>query len=327
VWAQTPAPAAKPPAAKPAATAPAQGQEAPENVRTIETTVPVDAVVPISKLPPATVIGTINGRKVSAGELQVVLRSLPAQVQQQAQSDRRRFLEQYGVLMHLAEEARKAKLDQQSPYKEALEYGAMQILYQAAINQKMQEMPVTLDDAKKKYETAKDSYIQAKVKAIYLPFSNAPASTTDPKGKKVATEAEAKVKAEDLVKKLRAGADFAQLAKENSGDAASAQKGGDFGYIKKSESIPPELKDAIFNAKPGTLTDPIRQPSGFYIFKVEEIAPETFEQVQGAITSELKNTQFVAWLTSLQKSLDIKLQSEAPAAVEPMSTPKPPASK
>jgi peptidyl-prolyl cis-trans isomerase C len=313
MWAQNQTPAAKP----------AAGQRTASDTRVVEATVPVDAVVPITNLPPATVIATIDGKKVTAGELQVVLRALPAQIQQQAQADRRKFLEQYGVLMHLAEEARKAKLDQQSPYKEAIEYSAVQILYQAEINQKMQDMPVTLDEVKKTYESNKDRYVQAKVKAIYVPFSNAPVTQTDAKGKKMLNEAEAKAKAQDLVKQLHGGADFAALAKEHSGDANSAQKGGDFGYIKKSDAIPADLKNVIFTTKPGGLTEPVRQPNGFYIFRVDEIAPQTFEQVQGSLTAEMKNTQFVAWLNSLQKALDIKMESAVSGNVQAL----PPASK
>jgi len=272
--------------------------------------VPAEAVLPITALPAATIIATIDGRKVTAGELQTVLRAMPAQVQQQAQADRRKFLEQYGVLMHLADEARKAKLDQQSPYKEAIEYNTMQILYQAEINQKMQEMPVTPEDVKKTFETNKERYIQAKVKAIYLPFTNAPVTQTDAKGKKVLTEAEAKAKAEDLAKQIRAGGDFGALAKEHSGDPNSAQKGGDFGFIKKSDNIASDLKNAIFATKPGEITDPVRQPNGFYVFRVDEIAPQSFEQVQNNIITELKNAQFVSWLNGMQKSLNIQMEHE-----------------
>jgi peptidyl-prolyl cis-trans isomerase C len=272
--------------------------------------VPAEAVLPITALPATTIIATIDGRKVTAGELQTVLRAMPAQVQQQAQADRRKFLEQYGVLMHLADEARKAKLDQQSPYKEAIEYNTMQILYQAEINQKMQEMPVTPEDVKKTFETNKERYIQAKVKAIYLPFTNAPVTQTDAKGKKVLTEAEAKAKAEDLAKQIRAGGDFGALAKEHSGDPNSAQKGGDFGFIKKSDNIASDLKNAIFATKPGEITDPVRQPNGFYVFRVDEIAPQSFEQVQNNIITELKNAQFVSWLNGMQKSLNIQMEHE-----------------
>ncbi|HEX8984410.1 MAG TPA: peptidylprolyl isomerase [Bryobacteraceae bacterium] len=310
-WAQTQAPAPKPKAATPGA------------AKVVEAQIPAEAVLPITALPPATIIATIDGKKVTAGELQTVLRAMPAQVQQQAQSDRRRFLEQYGVLMHLADEARKAKLDEQSPYKEAIEYNTMQILYQAEINQKMQEMPVSSDDVKKTFETNKERYIQAKVKAIYLPFTNAPVTQTDAKGKKIPNEAEAKAKAEDLVKQIRAGGDFGALAKEHSGDPNSAQKGGDFGFIKKSDAIAADLKKAIFGTKPGEITDPVRQPNGFYIFRVDEIAPQSFEQVQGNIVTEMKNAQFVAWLNGMQKSLNIQMEHEVPTK----TTGVPPASK
>ncbi len=312
------------------ALAPAQEQKPAASPRVVGVKVPAAAVLPITALPPETVMATVGGRKITAGELQVVLRALPAQIQQQAQSDRRRFVEQYAMLLHLSDEARKAKLDEKSPYKEAIDYATMQILYQAEMSQKMQEMPVSVDDVKKTYEAKKDGYVQAKVKAIYLPFTSAPVSQTDGKGNKVLSEAEAKAKGEGLVKQLRAGGDFAALAKENSGDPNSAAKGGDFGFIHKTDSISVDLKNVIFSTKPGEITDPVRQPNGFYIFRVDEIGPQPFDQVQGVITNELKTTQFMAWMNTLQKSLDIKMENEVPPGVKivpPNSGSNPPAAR
>ncbi len=295
--------------------APATGAAAPAQ-KVVKVQVPAEAVLPITALPPETVIATIDGKKVTAGELQVVLRALPQAVQQQAQADRRKFLEQYGVLAYLADYARQNKLDQQSPYKEAIAYSAMQVLYQAALNDKMQNAPVTAEEVKQTYEAKKDQYSQAKVKAIYLPFTKALVSQADSTGQKLPNEEEARAKAEDLIKQLRAGGDFAALAKQYSKDAKSAQNGGDFGTIKKTDMLPNDLKNAVFTAKIGEITGPVRQPNGFYILRVDEVTPAPLEQVQSAIANDLKNAQMVAWLNGLQKKLDIKMENAAPSNVQ-----------
>jgi peptidyl-prolyl cis-trans isomerase C len=314
----------KPDAKASGQTAPAAGQK---DVKTYQVTVPADAVLPISTLPPSTVIATVDGQKVTAGELQAILKNMPQNVQQQAQSDRRKFVEQYGILRRLSAEARKEKLDEQSPWKEAIEYGTMQVLYQAQINKKFAELPVAQEDIKKEYEATPDKYLQAKVRAIYLPFSSAPVSQADSKGKKILSEAEAKAKAEDLVKQIRAGADFIKLVKENSGDPKSVEKDGDFGYLHKVDPIPEDLKKVIFSAKKMDVTDPVRQPNGFYIFRIEDIGPQPLEQVQGTITTELKNKQFMTWLGGIQKSLDVKMEHEAPPGIQVMPAPGGSASK
>jgi hypothetical protein len=129
-----------------------KAKAAPSGVpKTVKVDVPAAAILPLGALPPETLMATIDGRKVTAGDLQAMLKMLPPQVQQQAQSDRRRFIEQYGLMLRLSNEAKKDKLDQQSPYKEQFEYMTMQFLAQSEINRKVEEFPVPQDDVKKAY--------------------------------------------------------------------------------------------------------------------------------------------------------------------------------
>jgi len=279
--------------------------------------IPAEAVVPITSLPPATVIATIDGRKVTAGDLQVVIRQMPPQVQQKIQSDRHALLERHGLLLRLSGDAQKEKLDRQSPYKEEIEYATMQILGQAELDRKLMELPVSADDVKRAYDSNKDKYAQAKVKAIYLQYSSAPESQADVNSRMMLTEAQAKARGDDLVKQIRAGADFVKLVKENSADTRSAEKGGDLGRVLKSNpDLPPDVKKAIFVAKPGETTDPIRLPNGFWICRVEEFSTQPFEQVKGAIESELRSAQQDPWVKALQKSIDIKMEQERRSGVQ-----------
>ena len=313
-WAQAPAPTAEQTAAMEAAAKAALEQGKPQS-GTVQVTVPAEggkqsipvaAMVSILAMPPDKVVATVDGNKVTAGDLQAILRTMPPQVQQQALSNRRQFLEQYGVMKRLSGEAEKAKLDQQTPWKESLANMRMQVLLQAEINQKIAEIQVPEEEQKKFYEANADRFVQAKVKAIYIPFSGAPVSKADEKGKKVLTEEEAKTKAESLLKQIRGGADFVKLAKENSGDPVSAGKDGDFGTIKKSDRIPDAVKTAVFAAKAGDVTGPVRQANGYYLFRIEESGAQPFEQVRDNVANEIKNSRFQEWLNSVQKSVDIK---------------------
>ena len=110
------------------------------------------------------------------------------------------------------------------------------------------------------------------MKVLFVSFRANPAPQTDPKAKKILSEAEAKAKIEKLLGQIRAGADFVKLVKENSDDADSIARDGDFGPpIRRSDdSLPADIKNAIFALKPGKVTDALRVPSGFYLFRLEE---------------------------------------------------------
>lgn len=321
---QTPAPA--PPAAAPAAK---QSIEITPGAapNSYQLKIPVAKFIPIMQLPADFVVATANGQKVTAGQLQVILRNLPPQFQQKVEADRKEFVTQYCMLMRLVEIARQEKLDQQSPYKDNIEYQTWVVLQQAAAEQKQRELEVSADDVKKFYDDNQDRYTQVKFKAIYIPFNAAQASQADSNGKPLLTEAEAQAKAADLVKQARAGADFVKLVKENSGDPTSVAKDGDFPPALKSDmKLPAEIKKALFETKPGEVSDPVRQGKGFYIFRIQEAGLQPLDQVQKSITDELRNQQLKKWLDDLKRSIEVKLQEEpaAQAAAAPSASVAPP---
>lgn len=80
---------------------------------------------------------------------------------------------------------------------------------------------------------------------------------------------QAQNKAEEVVKKLRAGQDFTQTAIGESGDS-NALKGGDLGWRSK-EDIPTLFVDSIGKMAQGDVAEPIRSPSGFHIIKMLEL--------------------------------------------------------
>jgi len=274
-------------------------------------------------LTPEAVIASVDGKSVTYGELEAVLKSLPAQSQQAALQDRRTFVEQYVMLRRLVEQAEKEKLDQRSPYKEAVAYSRMQVLYQAVINEKYQQTEVSRPDQQKFYDANKDRFTQAKVKVLYVSFTATPPPQTDPKAKKILNEAEAKAKIEGLLKQIRGGADFVKLVKEHSEDATSAAKDGDFGAIRKSDKIPEAIRSVIFALKAGEVSQPVRQPNGFYLFRVEELTVEPFEQVRQNIYTELKGERFKQWMESMQKGISLKIENQGFFTPKTMAVPLP----
>jgi len=75
--------------------------------------------------------------------------------------------------------------------------------------------------------------------------------------------------ANDLLKQLQDGADFAQLAKTNSDDKSNASSGGELGTFGRGTMVS-EFEDAAFALRPGQLSKVVQTPFGFHIIKVEE---------------------------------------------------------
>jgi peptidyl-prolyl cis-trans isomerase D len=84
--------------------------------------------------------------------------------------------------------------------------------------------------------------------------------------------AAAKAKAEGLLKEIQGGKDFAEVAKANSDDTTTKDKGGDLGLVERM-SLPREVGDAVFRSKAGDITPVIETSLGYFIAKVEELKP------------------------------------------------------
>lgn len=100
-----------------------------------------------------------------------------------------------------------------------------------------------------------------------------------------------KAQAEDLDKQLKAGANFADLAKKYSQDPGSAQKGGDLGWVSRGQMVK-NFEDAVFTLAPNQISDVVSTEYGFHIIQVLEKQPahlQTLDEVKPAIVTALKN--------------------------------------
>jgi peptidyl-prolyl cis-trans isomerase D len=102
-------------------------------------------------------------------------------------------------------------------------------------------------------------------------------------------DAAAQKKAEELAAKAKAGADFAQLAKDNSKDAGSAAQGGALDMSPR-EVWPGPFGDAMFSMAVGEIRV-VKSESGWHVLKLEEIQPghvKTFEEVHAELEAEYR---------------------------------------
>jgi peptidyl-prolyl cis-trans isomerase D len=100
-----------------------------------------------------------------------------------------------------------------------------------------------------------------------------------------------KAKAEDLLKQIKAGADFAKLAEQNSDDKTNAAKGGDLGWVMKGQMVP-EFEKATFALKPGQIRDVVTTNYGFHVVQVlerEDAHQRSLDEVKPEIVAALKS--------------------------------------
>ena len=97
-------------------------------------------------------------------------------------------------------------------------------------------------------------------------------------------------KAKDLKDKLESGADFAELAKENSTDTGSGANGGDLGWFGLGMMVKP-FEDAVVSAEKGAIVGPIKTDFGYHLITVKETraaeAP-SLDQVRTELASEIE---------------------------------------
>lgn len=114
-------------------------------------------------------------------------------------------------------------------------------------------------------------------------------------------DAQAKAKAEGLLKQLQGGADFAKIAKENSDDPGSKEKGGELDWIVKGQTVP-EFEKAAFSLKPNEISSLVKTTYGYHILQVhqhEQAQLQPFETVKLQLITDLQKQMANAQLEAM----------------------------
>ena len=130
------------------------------------------------------------------------------------------------------------------------------------------------------------------------------------------SDEDAKKKAEEIIKKLDNGEKFDKLAKENSTDTGSAEKGGDLGYFNKGDMVE-EFENAAYKLKVNEYTkEPVKTTYGYHIIlKTGEKAKPKLKAVKNDIIEKIKDEKLkedptlkVTALDELRKSYNLKFK-------------------
>jgi parvulin-like peptidyl-prolyl isomerase len=188
------------------------------------------------------------------------------------------------------------------------------------VDMKLYFRPST-DELKKYYEQNRDKFRKPEsvtISEIFLSLA----------GK---SEADVRARGQEIIRQLRAGADFGTLAAANSerldqqGNRVAVQTRGKVGTFSVPD-LKPEFIAAIKNVQVGGVTDLIRSDEGFQIVRVDERTaasdPKAFDEDQArqAYTIEHRDKERNEYMNSLRKQAYIKLADEYKATVGPLLT-------
>jgi len=126
-------------------------------------------------------------------------------------------------------------------------------------------------------------------------------------------DATVKAKAEDLLKKAKAGGDFAELAKANSEDEASAKNGGDLDYFGRGRMVP-EFDQVVFALQPGQISDVVKTQYGYHIIKATDRKAATtrpLAEVRQQLSDQLSYERAQAQATDLATALEKEIKKPA----------------
>ena len=207
-------------------------------------------------------------------------------------------------------DAQKAQFSSEEEFQKVLkEYKFSDSFYRDQIKRGLyiqnfinKQFPVSDEESKKFYNDNPDEFKQAaQARASHIMMIVD--SSTDQ-----AKKDEAKKKMEDVLKRLKAGEDFAALAKEVSQDTYTKDNGGDLDYFSKGQMVQ-AFEDAAFALKPGEISNIVETSYGYHIIKLTDKKDETtisYNDSKENIMSYLQNNKVNKYVTDLRSKAKVE---------------------
>lgn len=130
------------------------------------------------------------------------------------------------------------------------------------------------------------------------------------------SDEEARARAEEVLAKARAGADFAELVKDYSEDPSASKNSGDLGWFTRDRMVKPFADAAFALEKGGDLSGPVKSPFGYHVIKLHEkkdAQQRTFAEVKDKLVDELQKKwigdQKTSYLSEIRNNKSIRLNA------------------
>lgn len=232
-------------------------------------------------------IATVNGSPISRAEYDLFVKNILQGKQQELTPDQKsQVVDDLINMKVLAEQADKDGLQNDADTIAQLDLLHTRVLADAASQKYIKSIQPTDAELHAEYETDIASMDKSEYKARHI---------------LVATKEEG----EQIIKKLKGGAKFEDLAKAQSTDTGSKNNGGELGWFTTSRMVKP-FADAVTGLKKGEVTpEPVQTQFGWHVIQLEdtrEKAPPPFDQVKAQLTNQLVRKKLQAYVADLKKN-------------------------
>jgi peptidyl-prolyl cis-trans isomerase C len=248
------------------------------------------AVPPVADKPVSPAVATVNGTPLTRTEYDIYVKSLLQGKQQELTPEQKaQVLDELINMELLAAVGDKDGLEKDPDVAAQLQILRMRVLADAESQKFLKGQEPTDTDLHAEYETAIATMDKTEYHARHILVAS-------------------KDQADEIIKKLKGGAKFDELAKTQSTDG-SKTNGGDLGWFTLARMVKP-FGDAVKSLKKGEYTQqPVQTQFGWHIIKLEdtrETTPPPFDQVKPQITNAVIRKKLQAYVADLKKNAKIE---------------------
>ena len=264
---------------------------------------------------------TVNGQKITKGELDAKLEQLSGKQVLQSMVQQAlvfQYAKEHNITA--SDDEVQAKINEIASKFPAGQFDSM-----------LKSQGLTMDDAKKLVRenlltkkavdqniTVTDAQINDYLKTQHLTLG-APAQV---RARHILLKTQADALA--IEAQLKKGADFAALAKANSLDPGSKDKGGELGWFGPGQMVP-AFQKAAFALKPMQISPPVQTPFGWHVIQTEEVKPLTKDLAVEQIKQQQESLQMTPFMNQLRAGANIKVDDPRFADLFPSPAPVAPA--
>ncbi len=261
------------------------------------------------------IVAKIGDKKITVSDFKkIIINNFDSDKQKMIENTpqiREAILNQYIQTIVVSGLAKQSGFDKKPDIKEQLEFYRENFLANEYIKREVAgKITAPEDEIKAYYDSHPDEFKKPEmIRARHILVKVEPSASQKDKEK-------AKEKANNILKKIKAGENFEKLAEDLSDDPGSKSKGGDLGFFSRGRMVK-QFEDAAFSLKPGETSGIVETQFGYHIIKVEEkkdASTEPYDAVKDKISQKLiqerVKTKVTEFLDKVMKDAKVEIHPE-----------------